>query len=232
MLTAATIESAIATSIETIRHRLQRVPISAEAIQRVYGVDRSTAAELARGINIFDALVSHRDIETAQLTCSYSLVTLDQAEYRVADLLSGLPGMHRLKFYSSIGVITYRSVVAFPDHIGLINSVSHVGGYIFRLPAPDQEHAFSLGEPVTTELWRCNAEDAGKVDDYRDRGGFEAWKRTHATRIHPPVTIPQNMQRVLHVEFAVRCTGERLHALATQPEVTSIVSLDGQDAFK
>ncbi len=231
MLTATTIRNAIATSIETIRHRLQRVPISAEAIARVYGVDAATATELAAGINIFDAIVAHRDIETASVTCTFSCSTIDRAEYTVADILSGLQGMFRLKFYTPNGVLGHRSVIAHPDQIGLINSVALEDGYLFRLPKPGQEPAFAAGEPVETDLWRCDRSSVDLVDSYRERGGFEAWLSAHA---EPYIAreLHSHARSVLHVEFAVRCTPERLHSLATQPEVTAIVSLDGLDAFK
>jgi hypothetical protein len=228
MLTQATIDNTIWTSIETIRQRVQQIPISAEAISRVYGIALPTVREIIEGLNIENVF---SNLEIAQVVCSYSTCTIDYATHQVADLLSGLLGLHRLRFYSALGPLGLRSVTAHPDQIGLINAIEIDGRMVFRLPIPGEEHAFSAGEPVQTELWQC---DKTALPIFDSMQNFALWQRGHASKYPVPArkSVSHTVIQVLHVQFPVRCLPERLHAMATLPEVTSITTLDGNDAFK
>lgn len=228
MLTQSTIDNTIWTSIEVIRQRVQQIPISAEVISRVYGIALPAVREIISDLQIENVF---SNLEVAQVVCSYSVCTIDYAAYQVADVISGLPGVHRLRFYSALGSLGLRSVTAHPDQIGLINATEIDGRMVFRLPVPGEEAAFASGEPVQTELWRCEKSSLAVLDTLKE---FVSWQRNYAEQYPVPAltSIEFTVFPVLHVQFPVRCTPERLHSLATLPEVTSITTLDGQAAFK
>jgi hypothetical protein len=224
MLTQATIENTIATSLDIIRHRLDWAPISAEAIERVYGLDVAAAQDLAQpGRMTIDRVNMH-------VTFTVSCISCAAACLRVADLLSGLDSSVKLRLYTPDGTIARKTVESLPDLVGVINGRSRGDGtFVFRLPAEGQEVDWSRGLPVTTVLWCCSEEAVDLIDQYRDCGGFDQWKRDHA---YPLTMVGNDSFGVLHLDCIVQLTAERLHALAVEPEVSSITNLAATFAFK